>query len=358
MKLRRLPESAYVASSSRATESIGRVISAVDLDFNGTVTASASATPRTNGTLALLGDLEISQAGERHWQTRGETLRTIDALLNGGFNKYLAEAPTGAGDFDFVAACHLDLNKIIPGMAINATEKKATFRGQFGSLAKYVMTADAAKITASSSNLEAQVMSPDYELTNGFVRPGVSQDTMDLSNQGLIQHTIHFGQDTLLPGIVLEAEDASGGSGADFFTDGLIRRVRVEITRKGHGTQERHYATWSQLRKLTARRAGWSAEDYERGVGAVLIPLIDERSSNFGGAMLFREGESITIEIDTTGSVSNEFQGVLPSAGDKCYVTKLAGHFVAGSGDTSPQKTRVATTRPAAKARRSRGLRR
>lgn len=348
LELHRLQETTFAAAASYSTETFGRTFSKVYLDFQGTFTSSAACTPRNDGGMKLLGDVELVQAGERLAYMKGETARHLGALNEGGYGKYLATAPAAAVATNVLSAgVMLDFGKMIPGMRVNASENKAILRGQNGNLDDYLIAADTGKVTAASLTLDMHIESTGQSNASGFPRPAISQETFDLSSAGELRHTIHFNQDTILAGIFLEAVDASGGTSTeDHNTDGLIRRIRVETTRKDAGTQHRHYVTWSAARKRAASNAGFSAEDYERAQGSVFLPLQDDRTNAFGGAMIFRAGESISITFDTQSATSAEFTAVTPANGDHVRITTVAATWVPGSGDVSPQSPSIPVSRP------------
>lgn len=184
--------------------------------------------------------------------------------------------------------------------------------------------------TAITGTLRPWILSSSLDLSAGFRRPKFSQFTVDLSSADAdIQRKVDFEQDTLVQGLVIRTFDSS----ATARVDGLIRRVRVDVTLGGGGSRELIRATWGQLRSYLVHFRGYSDDDRTASVGIALVPLNDPRNTQGGGGFFFRKGDSFTIHLDTSSTAEADFTSVTPAAGDKCVCTILGYTIVRGQGD-------------------------
>jgi len=131
--------------------------------------------------------------------------------------------------------------------------------------------------------------------------------------------------------------------------DGLVRRVRVDVTLGGGGSRELIKATWGQLRSYLVHFRGYSDDDLANSIGIVLVPLNDPRNVQGGGGFFFRKGDSFTLHLDTSSAAERDYTSVTPAAGDKVVATILGYTLVRGQGDQGAESElrQVSATRAA-----------
>jgi hypothetical protein len=331
-KLKPFTEKDFSAGGNYDQEFSGEPIGKVGFRFAAGLTG-APATVRTDGTFRLLGVPEISQAEQPLIRMRGSSWRLLSAIQSGSFDNY--QAPAAATPA--LASAVIDLNGLMPGAMVNGADKKVNFRGTFGATTDYSGTPPG----SITGKLRGFVESSENDPTQGFWRPRFTENGWILAPSDLNQQVFKFEQDTAVVGIMVQAFDSS----ATDRVDGLIKRIRVDHV-GDYGTQELHRATWGQLRALLCKR--FTPEDAVRSVGCVFIPLIDKRNPSINNAVLFRAGDSLTINHDTTASVEEDLTAVVADgASDLAIATVIGFTRVAGTGDTQTAQQRVIGAAPA-----------
>lgn len=318
----------YAASTAYDLEFSGRAVSAIGLRFAATLTGSP-ATVRDDAAFRLLGTPEVNQAENPLIRMSGPSWRHLSAVSRGGYDKYAAGV-TASTAGQVIAQSVIDLEALMPGAMINATDKKVFLRGEFGALAVYSATPP----TTVVGTLRPWAKSTQRNAQAGFVRPKISQaDVQIVAAAEDQQHVWRFEQDTLVQGFMLESLDTSASNQR---VDGVVRSLRGDLADSSGGTRETLRQTWGNMRTLLQYLAGFNQEDYDRSVGVAFFPTKDMSNPQYGNARLFRAGESITFHIDSTSTVEEEFTAVTPS-NDLLRLTCIGFTPVAGSGDMTPQ---------------------
>lgn len=346
------PEKDYTAEGSYNEEFHGRAFDELILsaDFNVAATGS-NVTPHDRGALKLLGTPELNQAQNTLVRANAIDLWHGAAFFNGAHPELDQPASITAGsDSDTNTGIRIKLPRIIPGMMVNASVTKAFLRGNFGTLASYA-SVNPSSVSAITGKLRGAVVSTKRNARAGFLRPRITQAELLLETAGVHQHVIRFEQDTYVRAFELRAFDSS----ADADVDGLIRGVKAFVT-DANGTNDVVRCRWGHLRRHTQALAGWNKEEVDRSKGVVFVTMTDEGAAGVAGAKLFKSGDSITFEFDTSLTVEKNYPAVTPASGDKVFITQWAATVVAGQGDAGPSVRTIAN--PKAARRRARNLRR
>lgn len=324
-QLKPFQEKDFSASGTYDAEFSGLPISKIGLRFAAALTGT-SATVRTDATFRLLGTPEVNQAENPLIRMAGSSWRLLSAILAGKFDYFAAPTSTPC-----VAQAIIDLQALLPNAMINGADKKVFLRGTFGALADYGGTAP----TACAGKLRAFVESSELDPTRGFMRPRFTEANHTLQSADTNQQVFKFEADTVVPMIMIQAWDNT----AVDRVDGLVKRVRVDHVGP-RGNIELHRATWGQLRTWLGRR--FTPEDYARAAGCVAIPLIDRNNPQHNNAVLFRAGDSLTINYDTAATVEEEFTSVTADgSADYARATVIGFTPVAGTGDTAAQVRQI-----------------
>ncbi|PIQ23428.1 hypothetical protein COW64_24185 [bacterium (Candidatus Blackallbacteria) CG18_big_fil_WC_8_21_14_2_50_49_26] len=321
LELKRFPETTLAASQDYNTDFSGRVFDTLVLRLDGTVTGGIATI--TDGAFRALGTPELNQAEEPLIRMRGEDWRHLAALTSGGYGPHSA-AVGGA----ITAFSRIKLSRLVPNMRINATETKVFLRGTSGAN-NDVVTGN----PTYTSTLRPSVETTDASLSRSWARPRITQSTIDVSTiSDNIQHVIRFENPTLVAGIMLRVFQSSTTDRVD----GLVRAVKLDVTKIGSGPRELvSWTRWGTLRHMTTSRAGWHLDDHNTSVGVAFVPTVDRRNQRWGGALLMAAGESITITLDTSATAEADITAVPAGSSDRVYVTIVAAIPVdpAGSGD-------------------------
>lgn len=340
-ELRPFTEKSYTAATQYDTEFSGRGIAQVGFTFDASI--GTATTPFADAAARLVGTPEVVQSELSLMRMEGPDWYHLAALTAGAY-PYLLNGATGAS-----AAVHalVDLEALMPGGAINASGAKVFMRGTFGATTDYA--SDGATIAGT---IRPMVVTSALDLAAGsWRRPKFSSFTVDLSSSNTdIQRKIDFDQDLLVVGILVRAFDNSATSRVD----GLVRRIRYELTSQGGGTRELVRATWGQLRAYTVKRFGLNNDDVTRSAGVVLVPMTDPRNVESRGAMFVRKGDSGILHFDTSTTAENGYTSVTPAASDRAICTVLAFSIVAGSGQEGAD-SEIRTVAAATARRRSAG---
>lgn len=330
-KLKPFQERPFSLGGQYDTEISGLLLAAISIQADLTVTdGSAGSTARTDASHRLLGTPEINQGEDPLIRMTSVDWYHLSALLDGAYPQDISDnIGAGASEGKFAGA-RLPLDKIIPGMRINASRVKAFVRGTFGALSDY---SDAGgNLSGVVGTLRCFAEAVDGDPMNGFIRPRITQSTRDLSSASAEnQHILRFEEDTLLPALMIRAFDASAVTAHN--ADGLIRRIRVDVT-DDNGSTEVHRLTWGQARQYTCARAGFTPNDVIRSAGIVMIPF-SEANGIPGAPKVFRAGHSITVTLDNQATAERHYTSITPAAGDLAYVTALGGVQVQATGDTA-----------------------
>lgn len=329
-----LPEAAYAAEASYNQEFNGRAFDELIMQLDANVSASGgTVTPHENGAARLMGVPELIQAENTLIRADAIDLWHGAAFFNGGYpDRVQSGAITTGNNEDQVAQFRLKLPRVIPGMMVNANDQKAFVRGNFGTLASFAGSGGA-NVSAVAGTLRPQVVSTMRDANNGFLRPKITQAEKAIDTvSDAIPYTIHFSQDTVVRGISVRVHDSS----TDTDVDGLLRGIRGYVTDK-RGSNDFIRARWGTIRRRTQALAGWTQNDYDRSTGWAFIPFTDEAQPQLGGAHLFKQNDTLTLEFNTSKTVERGYTAVGAASGDKVFVTIWGGTPVAASGDTGPQ---------------------
>ena len=319
-QLKPFQEKDFSASGAYDAEFSGLPISKIGLRFGGTLTGSA-ATFRTDAAFRLLGTPEINQAENPLIRMAGSSWRLLSAILAGAFDVHTASATLAH------AQAMIDLQAIMPNAMINGADKKVFLRGTFGALADFSGTAP----TGCTGKVRAFIESSELDPTKGFLRPRFTESTLALQDSDTNPHTFKFEQDTVAAFLMIQAWDNS----AIDRVDTLIKRLRIDHVGP-RGNIELHRMTWGQARTWLGKR--FTPEDQARAAGCVCIPLIDRSNPQFNNAVLFRAGDSLTINYDCQAAIEEEFvTAQTAAANDVARATVIGFTPVAGTGDTAAQ---------------------
>lgn len=332
LQLRPFQSKAFQASTPYDLEFSGYPIRAIGLQFAATLTGTP-ATPRDDATFRLLKTPEINQAEQPLIRMSGPTWRHFSAILDGGYDKYAAGV-TASTPGQVTGKAMIDFQKIVPGAAINAADKKVFLRGEFSPLADYSATPP----TTIVGTLRPFAIADAIDLTQGFLRPKFSEVSVPISNADDVQHVIRFEQDMVVAGFMIQTADNSASNQR---VDGLVKSVRIDAT-GSVGNIELHRKSWGQARTWLGWITGFNQEDYDRSTGVIWLPTISRRNPQWNGAMLFKAGDSVTFHFDMTPTVEEEFTGVTAASGDFCLITTIGFTPVGGSGDSGGQVRSIA----------------
>jgi hypothetical protein len=336
-ELRPFTEQSFSSGSQYNGEFTGRPVSSVgfvaDFESGGTWTTDIDDQPYT-----LLGSPEVVQAEQSLIRMEGQDWQHLSAFLSGGYPERVSLASSGV---DGVCTATIDLERIMPGAAINASAAKVFLRGTWAAAA-----AAGAGGTVDSGTVRGFVGGSALDLTRGFRRPKISTLRMDISaDSSDISQKIDFDQDTLVSGLLLRQHDNSAA--ATKRADGIVKNIRVDVNLGRGGSRELIRQTWRQARHYTIARAGWGSSDIARSTGVAMIPLRDPRNQHAGGAFFFRKGDSLTIHADTNAAAELGYTDVTPAASDALVVTTLGFTLVGGEGiDASDELRTVGGSRP------------
>lgn len=328
-KIKPFTEKDFSVSTNYDTEFSGEPIQKIGIRFAATLTGT-SATVRTDATARLLGVPEISQAEQPLIRMRGSSWRLLSAIQSGSFDNYLAPTSTPA-----LFQAVIDLPSFMPGAMINAADKKVSLRGTFGALTDYA----ASGTTGCSGKLRGFIESSEQDPTAGFWRPRFVESAYVLANSDLNQQVFKFEQDTAVVAIMIQAWDSSAVDRVDT----LIKKLRVDHV-GDLGSVELHRLTWGQAKAYLGKR--FTPEDYVRAAGCVMIPLIDRRNPKINNAVLFRAGDSLTINHDCSSTIEEDLGSAVTADGasDLAIATVIGFTRVAGTGDVPVAQQRVIST--------------
>ena len=343
-ELRPFTEAQYSAAAQYNSEFAGRPISSVgftfDLESGGTWTTSIDDAPFT-----VLGKPELVQAESAIISAEGPDWLHLAAFLNGGYPELANLASSGV---DGVGACTLDLERMMPGAAINAAGSKLFLRGTWGAAA-----AAGAGGTIDSGTLRPNVGSSTLDLSRGFRKPKISTFRIDISaDSSDIQHKIDFDQDTLVLGVLMRQNDASAA--ALKRVDGLAKKIQAEAVLARGGERQLVRATWRQLREYTVKKARWDAAARALSTGVSMLPLRDPRNGRAGNAVFFQKSDTLTMHVDTNSAAELGYTDVTPAASDSLICTLIGFTLVGGPGVLPEDQFRtVRGSRPRRRQRRA-----
>lgn len=341
-ELRPFTEQPYSSGAQYNAEFSGRPVSSVglvaDFESSGTYTTDIDDQPYT-----LLGSPEIVQAEQTLIRMEGQDWGHLSAFLSGGYPERVSLASSGV---DGVCTATIDLERLMPGAAINASAAKVFLRGTWAP-----PTAAGAGGAITSGTLRGFVGGSALDLSQGFRRPKISSLRMDISaDSSDISQKVDFDQDTLVVGLLCRQHDASVAAARR--ADGIVKKLRVDVNLGRGGSRELIRQTWRQARHYTISKAGYGADDIAASTGVVVIPLRDPRNQNAGKAFFFRKGDSLTIHVDTASAAELGYVDITPAASDALVVTILGFTLVGGAGLGADAELRtVGGTRPSRRAR-------
>jgi hypothetical protein len=342
-------ERAFVSGAQYDTEFSGRPARAIGFSLDATISGSP-ATALDDDYYRLLGtNLEVVQAGDPIVRMNPRDWRQLAAIISGGFDPYVGGVTGTAKQ----ATALLDFERLMPGSLVNAAGSKVFLRGTYGTAADLASTPP----TIDAATFRPFALASSRDPSQGFRRPKIWQATVSLaSSSNDIQFKQDLEQDLLLTGVMMRVIDASA---AGRRVDGLIRRVRTEVTIGGSGSRQITDNRWSALRLYTCHGAGFGESDVTNSLGVAMQPLRDPRFPTAGQAFFFRAGDSITLHFDTSSTVEGAYGAVTPAAGDEVVLTFVGFSIVSGSGDAGARSevrtvsaSRVAPARNARRRRR------
>ena len=311
--------------SAYDTEHNNLAFDAMLWQYSATV-AGTPANVAEDGAFRMLGTPEVSQAEEPLIRIEGRTLRHLAAFTAGGYAKTLAPAAAGGA----LAEAMLDFGKILPGAYVSG-EVKAFVRGNVGGLADYSGTAP----TSMAGNLRNAVATIDRPPGLSHPRPFYREFSIPIpANVSDQQHLITIDQDMVSAGLFCLVRDADGGgsSPGGARTDGLVRGVKVEITRGRDGQKTQLNLTMGQLRSLTARLAGFTDLDWDQATGTFFIPFVDDSDPRFGGRMALQQGDTVLLTVDSNSTIEEHLgSAVTAASGDEIRVVRLDHQIIGGS---------------------------
>lgn len=318
---------AYAAATPYDLEFSGRPVRKIGLRFDATV-AGGPTSIRMDAAHRMLKTVEVNQAEQPLIRMFGQDWKHLSALINGGYDSNFQTTTL------LVAQAVIDLEKLMPGACINASDKKVFIRGEFAPLADYSSGTAPSSITGE---FKPNAESSEIDVSQGFLRPKITQSSFAISNAADLQLPIRFEQDIVVQGVMIRAVQASAAAQAN--TDGLVKGVRLDATTRDGGNIELHRGTWGQFRTATQEAANFNLEDYARAAGVIFLPTQSKQNPQFNGALLFAAGDSLTLHFDGDGTAEAEFTNVAPSAGDVVIVTVVGFTPVRGTGDAAAQVT-------------------
>jgi len=348
LEIKHFPARTWASATQFDTEFSGRAFDSLGFSFDGTMTTGTGTAgePRDDGAYRLLGTPELNQAEDPVIRMQGPDWKFLSALTNGCFPDWLEPTLDGSGAAGVVLAqARIKFGRIIPGMLIDASAVKAFLRGSFGAGNDY-FSSDEADFASFAGSIRPYVEARDVP-AGGFLRPRITQATVDMSNANADIHYVHrFEVPTVCAGFMLRQHDADQtAAGQNTRTDGIVSRIRVEITTR-HRQGEIHNFTWGQCKSFLQQRAGWSQSDLALAVGVGLVPLTEHRNAALGGAMIFEAGDSVTLVIDNASTSEAQFTKPTPGDNDLLYVTALAGTGTRAAADRNG-RVAPAAARPA-----------
>ena len=316
-------------SGSNGFEAIFRAgaVRELGLVLNGTYTAGTPANLSYLAPSNLLGPLELVQNGTPRIKAEMAQLYHLSALYGGGYIHKSASvaAPTAA----FSIAAKLPLSKMMDGAGIDATGSELLWRGTWRPEAYYAGTAPTT--IATTTKFKPYAVTAEVVPAGGFMDPEFTSHTFDISStSNQLTFQIDVGAGVFLPGLMIEALDASGGFGTDAraAVDGLIKRLTIEVNIPGESqVPVVKDASWAMLRNETCNRAGFSLDDETTSAGMVWIPFTQQRGGAKRNALFLPAKATITLTFDTQTTVEGQYTSVTPASGDVARV--LAPRFLA-----------------------------
>jgi len=315
-----------LADKAFDTELSGVMFNALTIGFDYTITGTGNVVPQSDAGFRALGaTLELNQEQEPLIGFDPVDWYHLAAFANGAYPAFAAAEP-GAGSAEWWGFARIPFGNIIPGLQVNASQNKAHITGTFNVDRGLNTPGNLGAI--ANGTFRAFVETTDRTpRPGGFLRPRFTRHIQDLTPSASIEKPFRFETDTLVAGFLLRQYHGNGAP-AVRNVDGMVRRVRMDITRHG-GPQEHHRLTWGQLTEFTVMRSSHSPAEYTLGAGVAFLPTLDE----IGKPMFFRAGDSITIDLNCTAAAERQFTSINPAAGDQLYMNLLSGLPVRGTGD-------------------------
>jgi hypothetical protein len=321
----------YASGVAYDLEFSGRAVSGVGIRFSATLTGAA-ATFADDAAYLLIKTPEINQSENPIVRMRGRSWRHLSALGDGTYDNHIATAATAS------ASAFLDFQKWMPQSAINAADKKIFIRGEFNALSVFSTTAPTG---TTSAKMRPYTKSSQRDVTKNFFRPRFSELSVPITvaNDDQ-QQVIKFEQDQYVSGFMVVTDDQNATAGLNLRKDNVIAALRLDITNSETGLTEGLRLGWGQARHNTQQLANFNQEDFNRSVGVIFVPLIDQRNPQANGARFFKNGDSVTFHFDSKSNMDDEYGGLTAptlTATTTATVTTVAWTPVSGSGDTAAQ---------------------
>lgn len=306
----------YAANSNGQLQFKAAAFNELNVRVVGNLSAAVATTLADEVPWPLVGPIALEIGGQQRFRAEAISLFHLSAFYNGGYPHRVHPAAAGTGGF--YSAFNLPFGKMMDGAGLDATGLDAFLRMTWRPAA-YLGTGGSPVVDATTQ-LQAWVSTVFQKPAAGFLEPEWQQAThrVDSSSTSLA-HTIDFKKAVLLPGLLLEALDASGGAGTDASAgvDGLVKKVSVELNRPGRPAETLvKDMPWGQLRFQTVRRGGYSLDDETASVGVVFLPLFERRGGRRRDALFLDAGSSLTITYDTASTVEAGYTNVAAAAGD------------------------------------------
>lgn len=294
-------------------------IGEVQFSLDGALTSGGAGTRAQDAALKMLGQLELNQNGPRV-KCDARLLYYLSAFYEGGVRNLSA-----ASGGPFHVAFNLPLQRMIPFGGMDAIARIVSWKGRFRD-GSYYDSAGLAVVNGAT-RIRPTAVVPELAPEGGFRDPEFTQETIKVETASVGGNTrkIEARSTFLLPGLMLMALDANGDAAAatdaSGRSDGVAHRVTVELYIPGRPRRTLvDGLTWGELRRATARLAGWSDADVTATAGIVWVPLFERQGGKNADALVMPEGSHLMITIDNASGAENIYTAVTPAAGDTVEV--------------------------------------
>jgi hypothetical protein len=320
----------YVSAQSAESKFTSAAFRAIDFLFEGTLSAAQSGSPTLADEVpwSLIGPIELVVGGSTRFRVDSISLFHLSSILNGGYHHRDVPAATSASGFG--SSFSLDFGRMMPGAGLDATGVDAFLRWEWRP-ATYYGSGGTGSYTVGSATAKPRATTILVKPPQGFREPEWLQVRHDIgSSSSAIDKVIDVKKAVELPGLLIEALDASGGGGTntEIGVDGLIKNLTVEVNRPNLPTIKVYdNVSWRELRAATCRNSGLSSDDQTASAGVIWLPLFERKGGRNRDALHLPAGSSIRIVYDTSATVQPFYTGVTPASGDVARV--LAPMFLA-----------------------------